>query len=380
MRPPIFSLALSLVGVALAGLVLAGCDAGVGPGADAGEADGRDPPWRWRRVASASFLADGESEALTLPAPGPAAALALRVSTEPGVCFQLSALSDGAGEVLIAERSAGAYCSDCSPRSAVAREAGVFMLDAEQVALAGADLSLRFAQVHCETLTPLRSPEERPALHLDALTIPAEREQAELDLRLLLAPDSLLFADEARQRALLAALADELLLPAGLSPRLVEVVALEAPSEPLDVHAGDHQALAALLEGAPPRAETTVDVVVAGCLRYADPIFGPPQILEGYTPRIPGGAGPADAVFLPAVDCLGPGEALTLDVEAQAHVLAHELGHYLGLYHAVEADGGEDPLDDTDADNIMHYRPGLAGARGFSPAQGRIMRSHPAVN
>ena len=58
---------------------------------------------------------------------------------------------------------------------------------------------------------------------------------------------------------------------------------------------------------------------------------------------------------------------------------AHELGHYLGLYHAVEADGLGDALDDTGPDNIMHFNPGLATAVGFSPAQGRVMRMHPAA-
>ena len=138
--------------------------------------------------------------------------------------------------------------------------------------------------------------------------------------------------------------------------------------------------LAALLQGLPPRAESTIDVVFAGCLLYDDPIFGPARALEGYTPRIPGGAGPADAVFIPGVDCLAPDTGpLDIPVRTQAHLLAHELGHYLGLYHAVEADGLEDMLDDTDADNLMHFRPGLASAVGLSPAQGRVMRTHPAA-
>jgi hypothetical protein len=135
-----------------------------------------------------------------------------------------------------------------------------------------------------------------------------------------------------------------------------------------------------LLAKVPPRAETTVDVVFGGCLLYDDPVFGPPRPVNGFTPRIPGGAGPADAVFMPGLDCFAEGSSpIDLPVRTQARILAHELGHYLGVYHAVEEDGLADQLDDTDPNNIMHSNPERATAVGWSPSQGRLMRMHPAA-
>ncbi len=360
-------LASILAAAALTGLFV-GCDADV---------DGPDVASAWVEVATTRFASDGESELVTLPAQGQVAALALRVTTDPGVCFQLSALVDGGGATRVEGRSSGPFCRDCELRFSVALESGVFVLPADAVALAGEGVSLRFGQVDCETLTPLHDLDNRPPLRIDVQAIAAEHEI--IDLRFLVAADSILAGDSARQQAILAALTDEL-ASAGLTPRLVAVVDLDAPAEDIRFHAGDHAALADLVQDVPARAESTIDVVFAGCLLYDDPIFGPARPLEGYTPRIPGGAGPADGVFMPGRDCLaiGPGQ-LDLPVEAQAHVLAHELGHYLGLYHAVEADGLLDQLDDTDANNIMHYRPGLATSLGFSSTQARVMQTHPAA-
>ena len=350
---------------------LVGCDADEGaPGAGAASA--------WIEVASASFADDGETEAVTIPAPGAVAALGVRVTSEPGVCFQLSGLVDAAGEVRLDGRSPGGFCRTCELRSSVAAEAGVFVFAAEQLAFAGEALSLRFARVDCETLTPQTGPEDRPPLRVDAQAIVVEPERGGLDLRLLIAADSLLAGDPDRQAAVVAALAEEL-SPAGLSPRVVEVVELEAAGE-LRFHVGDNSALAKLLAQAPAKQEGTIDVVVGGCLLYDDPVFKPAQAVQGYSPRIPGGAGPADAVFLPGFDCLAVGDvAIDLPAASQAHVLAHELGHYLGLYHAVEADGTVDQLDDTDEANLMHHRPGMASSVGLSPSQARVMRTHPSV-
>ncbi|MFV8749552.1 hypothetical protein ACNOYE_03250 [Nannocystaceae bacterium ST9] len=346
---------------------IVGCDADM----DASEGSA------WIEVTATHFAGDGESELVTVPVQGSVAALALRVSSDPGVCFQLSALVDGGGATLVEGRTPGSFCRECGLRSSVALESGVFVFPADAVALAGEGVSLRFGRVDCETLTPLGDPDDRAPLRIDAQTIAAGHDA--IDLRFLVAADSILAGDPARQQAIFAALTDEL-ASAGLSPRLVAVVDLPAPAEDVRFHAGDHAALADLLRDAPARDESAIDVVFGGCLLYDDPIFGPPRALEGYTPRIPGGAGPADAVFMPGRDCFAIGaEPVDLPVEAQAHVLAHELGHYLGLYHAVEADGLLDPLDDTDANNIMHYRPGLATSIGFSPMQGRVMQTHAAV-
>ncbi|MCY1005068.1 hypothetical protein OV079_05680 [Nannocystis pusilla] len=334
----------------------------------------------WLEVGATQFEGDGESGRVTIAAQAPLAALALRITTAPGVCFQLSGAVDGAGRTVIDGRSAGSFCRDCELRTSVAVEAGVFVLPVESGRFApDTGASLRFARVDCQTLTPLSTPDDRPPLRIDAQPVEVVPERATIDLRFHVADSSILFGDDDRQRELIALLEQEL-AASGVAPRLVESRELEEIPATLRFHAGDVSELAAAFAGAPPKDETTVDVVFGGCLLYDDPVFGPPRAVNGFTPRIPGGAGPADGVFMPGLDCFAEGAGpVDIPLGAQARVLAHELGHYLGLYHAVEADGLADPLDDTDADNIMNPRTELAGSLGFSPSQGRVMRTHPAV-
>jgi hypothetical protein len=368
--------ARALARVALT-VLLVGCDSYVDPASDAAS-----EVEAWIEVGTTRFQTDGESGSVVIPAPAPCVGVALRATTEPGVCFQLSAVVDGEGRAVIDERSAGAFCRDCALRSSVAVEAGVFLLPAEAGGFAPeTGLSLRFARVDCVTLTPLTGLEDRPTLRVEAQPIEVVPDHATIDLRFHIARSSILFGDEARQQELIATLG-QALASGGLTPRLVETHELDAlPPDDLRFHAGDHAALAAWIAQFPPKNdETTLDIVFGGCLRYDDPIFGPPSAVNGFTPRIPGGAGPADGVFMPGLDCFAEGSGpVEFPVGAQARVLAHEIGHYLGLYHVIEADGLADQLDDTGPDNVMHPNPELATAVGFSPSQGRVMRMHPAA-
>jgi len=354
--------------VALAALT--GCDA------DDDALPGESPS-AWIEVDTTRFRDDGESETVTIPDQGPLDAVALRVITDPEVCFQLSSAVDGLGRSPLIGRSAGPYCRECELRSSIAAAVGVFVVPADIDFEPHHGLSLRFAQINCETLTPLTTPDDRPLLRVEVQPITAPQEAA-IDLRFLVATGSILDGDDDRRHELLTALQEEL-ASAGIVPRLVETLELGTLPPELRFHAGDPSSLAQALSEVPPKAETTVDVVFGGCLLYDDPIFGPPDPVNGFTPRIPGGAGPADAVFLPGRDCFTE-QPVDPPVRTQARVLAHELGHYLGLYHAIEFDGTTDQLDDTGPDNIMHFNPERAAAVGFSPAQGRVMRLHPAIH
>lgn len=337
-------------------------------------------PSAWVDVDDTRFASDGESHPVSIPALELAAAVAVRATTAPGVCFQLSSAVDGEGRTALDGRGPGAFCRDCDLRTSAAVGAGVFVFPVEAGGLAPeTGLALRFARINCSTLTPLNAPEDRPTLRVAAQPIEAVPERATIELRFHVAASSILFGDQPRQDLLVAALAQQL-APAGVTPRVVETLELDAMPAELHFHAGDPGALAAVIASLPPRDEATIDVVFGGCLLYDDPIFGPPRVVDGFTPRIPGGAGPADGVFMPGLDCFAEGAgAIDVPAHVQARVLAHELGHYLGLYHAVEQDGLTDQLPDTGPDNLMHFNPQLATSAGFSPSQGRVMRMHAAA-
>lgn len=362
----------ALAGVALAAL-LAGCTSPAPEAPDAAVS-------AWVDAFATQFQGDGETGDVVIPAQAPCAGIALRATTAPGVCFQLSSAVDGEGRAVVDGRSAGAFCRGCELRTSVAVSAGVFLLPGEPGRFEPeTGLSLRFARVDCLTLTPLAEPADHPTLRVAAQRVEANPDLATIDLRFLVTRSSILSGDEDRQAELFAHLGQEL-ASGGLIPRLVEVHDLDALPADVRFHAGDPAALSALIADAPPRAETTIDVVFGGCLLHDDPFFGPPSAVNGFTPRIPGGAGPADAVFMPGLDCFAKGsEPADLPARAQARTLAHELGHYLGLYHAVEEDGLTDQLEDTGPDNLMHSHPEQATAVGFSPSQGRSMRMHPAA-
>lgn len=357
-----------------AALLLVACDA------PSGAAVGEEASSPWIEVGALRFAADGESDVVTIPAQAASAAIALRVTSDPGVCFQLSEAIDGEGGAVVEARSAGPFCRECELRTSIAVSAGVFVLPT----LPGrfkpeTGVALRFAQVACETLTPLARPEERPPLRIEFQPIAAVPERATLHLRFLVDESSILFGDPVRQAALIDALAEEL-GDVGIEPRLIASQGLDELPAELRFHAGDHDDLAGVIAAAPAGDDADLDVVFGGCLRYDDPIFGPPSPVHGFTPRIPGGAGPADGVFMPGLDCFAAGaRPIDLPVPVQARILAHEIGHHLGLFHSVEQDGRADALDDTDADNLMHWNPALATAIGLSSSQGRVMRMHLAL-
>ena len=124
-----------------------------------------------------------------------------------------------------------------------------------------------------------------------------------------------------------------------------------------------------------------ITVLHVPCAQLYDPLQDATADIAGYTTHIPGGfapPGPADAVLL------GGGCQLAVVVvdgvpRGLARNGAHELGHYLGLFHSVELDGSEDNLSDTLGGDLMNAQPSIAEARGLSPSQQAVIRSHPSV-
>src|SRR5690606_38117993 len=123
--------------------------------------------------------------------------------------------------------------------TAVAASAGVFVVPVDPGGLAPeTGLSLRFARIDCLTLTPLKSPEDRPPLRVDIQPIEAVPEHATIELRFHIADSSILFGDEDRQQELVALLGQEL-ASGGLTPLIVETRELDALPADIRFHAGD---------------------------------------------------------------------------------------------------------------------------------------------
>ena len=122
--------------------------------------------------------------------------------------------------------------------------------------------------------------------------------------------------------------------------------------------------------------EGIINVVIGKCIKLQT-AFGI-EHLAGFTPRIPGGAGAADGIFISPSNCDLP-QSPTGSIDEIARLTAHEIGHYLGLAHPVEANGIEDDLTSTTVNNLMHRMPLTATAKGLTVEQTQRILAHPFV-
>lgn len=97
-----------------------------------------------------------------------------------------------------------------------------------------------------------------------------------------------------------------------------------------------------------------VPVVLAGCLRFRDPIFGTRNAPDGFSTHLPGWSQPAShpsLIGLATSNCVSePNTDDLMDASALGLVLAHEIGHHLGLHHP---------------DDPAHRAEGLPGERNI---------------
>lgn len=288
--------------------------------------------------------------------PTPIKRQTLRLSSSSELCYQVVSAIDGSDSEL-AKPFAQDVCLDCLWRTSVIQGAGLLVLEGVSAEL----VAIRLGRVDCETFSSLQGGGPVVVEHL--LT------QSPLNpgvaLRLVLS-----HALDAEQ--LLELVAFEL----GI---YIDLTGIETISDShiLLQHSVGKVLLEELLEPLPSRADGVIDVVIGPCIEREN-AFGT-QRLAGLTPRIPGGAGLADAVFVARRTC-GFRDQESDDLEEIARLVAHELGHYLGLHHPEELDGSLDDLVSTGIKNLMHREPLRADSIGLSGEQRSRMLAHPFVS
>ncbi len=341
---------------------------------------------------------DGRSGPATIAIDPRARALLLRATfPDPappaGACVQLvSAALDGA--VWIAPDRGrpdwGPYCTTCAQRAFVGHGWGLYALPNDGSAMPpGGALALAIALRDCTTLLPVDPLVAPPVVRLEAWQPlePAGATRATLSARIVFEAGGQFSSESAADPILLGAIAAARASFAQVDIELDVALGGDVPADGgggVMLRSGDRSALDALAQRAAPDPGGAVPIVFTRCIESTDVLLHRTDRLDGLTPNIPGGYAPrglADAVFVRAGPCdpLEP-RAYWPSPELLGKTIAHELGHYLGLYHAVEADDGTDLLADTDATNLMSYRPLDAQVIGFSPTQGRILRAHPRVS
>jgi hypothetical protein len=375
-------------------VLVAGCGCSpelADPGASARPIDGDagavdDDAGGWTTLDPMLIGADGSAPDLRLPWGAGQSGVAIAVSVSPFQCFQLDSLTDDDGGVYVPPDESGAYCTSCDQRVSVAAGGGLFVVPSRAGTFepSGA-LHARFALRDCVTLTP-----PIPATDAGASGMLTIRERplgpppvrGTVTLRVIVSPASVFYpatADGALDAALEAV--NDQLSAVGITASWGEVTRLPATATSDATFSRADPAPLARLRGDDAAAGPIIPVVLAGCLLLSDPLVGVPSEPLGYTPHVPGGAGPADAVYIKGSLC-GTPQPVTENWTATSfgRVAAHEIGHYLGLYHAVEADGTTDQLSDTGPDNLMNYDPSLSTATGLTPEEGEVMRRHPFVS
>jgi hypothetical protein len=357
------------------------------------------PRVAWTTVGETSLDDAGLTASMNVPLAGDSRSVALRVSDPAGsaACVQLDDVRDPAAGAWVTPPASlddyRSYCQSCPERVSVGVGSGLYVLPSgDPPPPAAASLEVRAAARDCATFLPAMPGASRPSLlRVEAITLPdaGDVREGTVLLEVAITSGSSLHGDrEASPAVLDAALAavNTLLAPGRLKVHPVRIRRVDG-EDPLSFERGDHATLDDLHrevhacdKGGSSPSDLWVPLYLAGCLRLDDPVQMQATEPNGFVPHVPDGPPPvpgrAHGLFIKGRACDAGAEPIVWSADILARLIAHELGHYLGLYHAVEQDGSTDRLDDTGADNIMHY---LAQGGAFSASQLRVMRRHPSV-
>jgi hypothetical protein len=362
---------------------------------------------RFTPIAEPAVGASGRAAAVLLDvdtASGPAVFRIYDPSGKPA-CVQLESVKDpGSGTSWVtppAQREDyGPYCVSCPQRTAVAVGPGLYVLPSgDPQPQPARSLSIEAAVRDCSTFLPPLAEPPVSSLRVEKLVLlspidgrPAsDRAEGVIPIEIAITRGSIFHDRREALPAELAAALEEvnaMLRPGFLTVRVARIRRAEG-EDPLIVPRGDHAALErvrselGVCEGSvdPVRADR-VALVLAGCIKTEDPILIQAGEPDGFVPHIPDGWLPperAQGIFIKGRGCALGGTQVEWAASNLARLIAHELGHSLGLYHSVEESGQSDPIADTAADNLMHFRPFSVATAAFTPGQFRVMRRHPVV-
>lgn len=282
---------------------------------------------------------------------------ALRVSAKPEGCLRVSSALSDAGEDLVVRSIAPA---DNRWRTTLLHQTGLFVLEGAASELA----SISFESVECDSAAEAELP-----LHVQIESwLSEEPSHPGLQLRLVLSKSVQASLD-------VELLAQQVGFELELEIAITQVELIEDTNLIMQSQT-DFSPLAEILAVLPQKQQGIIDVVIGPCLQQQS-AFGLHRV-AGITPRIPGGAGPADAVFIARTHC-DFADALPFSAEELARLTAHEIGHYLGLEHTEEQNGREDDLPGTTNRNLMHRIPLTATATGLTTEQRERILAHPFV-